>query len=768
MKKFWTKTEKFFSLLLAATTAFTACTDDNEDFRQATGKALDIQVAVKPTSRAMVMGTALPEGAQIGVNVTATDGSEYDGQNTGYLNVAYTATGTGTSQTWGSTAPVMLSGTEGKMYAYFPYTQGIDYTAVAVNIADQHDWMYGTEAYAVSDKAPSADVVLAHAQTALNINVVRDDAYTGTGVVETLSVTSEGLASEGTLDTCDGSWSSVNGANTAISIISAPFTLDGTTLTNQENPYMFVPASDETKGFTVTATVDGKAYNVGVAMNEAFAQGKMYQLNVKVTNTGLVVSKVTLVDWNIDTTLPEGTLQPEQNNVPSTIKVYAVRSDNALVNIEDINTETETYLGVALHATGNNFDQKFMIAKTDAKEGSNSTFYWDYTKDDLTLSNYSTVDGVNSDIWFDDEEFVANGGKDFSLWKAGALSDFEGKNNTAIITKMTAERDMGRVLKEFNADNSQNQGFNDWYIPSLGQMALMYICNIEINAILEKIEGSSFITHVYWSSTEGNTDNGWSMHMSLGDVMSIPKEADFYVRFIRDLESNSQQEPVTPASWDAAPNGVYAVSATGLPVLPKDADPTCKAVAIIDNNAPVPQRFMIEKNDYHNAAFPAGSEGWIWWSVNMTDIPSLNNCQVYENYKYISSNYANWAKVDALMDFSGKEATEIIANYSTDEKDMCIILSKLNADETQNQGYNDWYIPACGQLAVIAVYLEEVDAVLAAIGGEEIPKMGTLSTTEYNDHAVYGINFSYYKPFYGLYDKDAGTRVRFIRDINMN
>ena len=269
------------------------------------------------------------------MNVTATDGGEYDGQNVGYLNVAYTATGTGTSQTWGSTAPVMLSGTEGKMYAYFPYTQGIDYTAVEVDIADQHDWMYGTEAYAVSDKAPSADVVLAHAQTALNINVVRANSYTGEGLVEALAITSEGLASTGTLDTRDGSWSAQAGANTAINIISAPFTLDGETLDSQENPYMFVPATDETKDFTVSATVDGKAYNVGVAMNEAFAPGKMYQLNVKVTNTGLTVSKVTLIDWNIDTTLPEGTLQPEQGTVQDSYAEYL----KLIYKVEDTSNE---------------------------------------------------------------------------------------------------------------------------------------------------------------------------------------------------------------------------------------------------------------------------------------------------------------------------------------------------------------------------------------------------------------------------------------------
>lgn len=185
-----------------------------------------------------------------------------------------------------------------------------------MDIADQYDWMVGTEAYTVSDKTPSADVVQAHAQTAHNINVVRDAAYTGEGLVEALAITSEGLASEGTLDTRDGSWSAINGANTAISIISAPFILDGTTLTNQENPYMFVPASDDTKDFTVSATIDGKPYNTTVTMNEPFMSGKMYQVNVKVTNTGLVVSKVSLVDWTTEL-LPDTMFEPVKDNTVS-------------------------------------------------------------------------------------------------------------------------------------------------------------------------------------------------------------------------------------------------------------------------------------------------------------------------------------------------------------------------------------------------------------------------------------------------------------------
>ena len=43
-------------------------------------------------------GTSLPDGSEIGVFVTASDGASYDSQY--YNNIKYTATGTGVGQTW--------------------------------------------------------------------------------------------------------------------------------------------------------------------------------------------------------------------------------------------------------------------------------------------------------------------------------------------------------------------------------------------------------------------------------------------------------------------------------------------------------------------------------------------------------------------------------------------------------------------------------------------------------------------------------------------
>ena len=63
--------------------------------------------------------------------------------------------------------------------------------------------------------------------------------------------------------------------------------------------------------------------------------------------------------------------------------------------------------------------------------------------------------------------------------------------------------------------------------------------------------------------------------------------------------------------WINLPNGVYAVSENIEPVTPDKADNTCVGVALIVNDAPVPQRIMIEKNPNRSAeeyANPIGSE----------------------------------------------------------------------------------------------------------------------------------------------------------------
>ena len=550
-------------MLLASALTIASCTNDDDIAQNSSRNALDIKVAVQNIagSRAMVFGQTLPAGSEIGVCVVAdADGGNYDGITTGYTNVAYRAAGESTAQTWGpadASKQILLSGTPGKAIAYYPYASTVtDYTAIPVDIADQTDWMYSGEVGPLTDAAPLAEFVMNHALTALNVNFVRDAAYTGEGEVTALTVTSDGLATNGTFSAVDGAFASTSGAGSAVSVIDAAFTLTSGAA-NQENPYMFVPTTDETKDFTVTATVDGKAYNVGVAMNEAFAPGKMYKLNVKVTNTGLTVSKVTLVDWNIDTSLPEGTLQPEvtpSEPVEGTIDlktapngVYAIAQNGLGVTLADAD---ETCIAVALIENSH----KFAIYKYNAQDvDGNKELYWGHN---INSINDAQIQNINSFV----DGFGAIGSEydmDYNSWNDGPFSDFDGKANTTAMFDAYVQndvemlqKDICKVLKDFNLVESNENRANDWYIPSLGQLGLIFI-NIEsVENMLSKIGGELlkyFSEELendvdgYWSSTGyGYTTgmyNGWTIWFGSGqnNYLEYPTDCSF-ARFIRDID----------------------------------------------------------------------------------------------------------------------------------------------------------------------------------------------------------------------------------------
>ena len=208
--------------------------------------------------------------------------------------------------------------------------------------------------------------------------------------------------------------------------------------------------------------------------------------------------------------------------------VYAITADGELV---DYNSADATAIGVALIVG----EHKFMIAKSEATDGTNTTFYWDKSYSDLSPTNYSNVDGTN-DYGYLDGTSTPQLNKDFTTWTAGALSDFNGKANTAVVIAEASidARDMCTVLNTFNASDS----YNDWYIPACGQLALIYLNKTEINAALAKIGGTALSTEYgYWSSSEYSSDYAWYVDFLNSSVCEDTK--GYYgnqVRFVRDIE----------------------------------------------------------------------------------------------------------------------------------------------------------------------------------------------------------------------------------------
>ena len=272
--------------------------------------------------------------------------------------------------------------------------------------------------------------------------------------------------------------------------------------------------------------------------------GYSYNYNLSLNSTFLNVDKVSVAEWNH---LTKENLTLEKY-IPSVINVYAVTAEGEMI---DYNTADESCIGVALHVTGKDFEQKFMIAKNDATDGINNTFYWGKKLYGVDIEDLSNFEKPYSDHKMSNGNLSNGLRSDFTTWVGGSLSDFDGESNTSIImdaytkyNQTMESNDMCSMLNAFNTGTSiqNNENFDDWYIPACGQLALMYLAKDDINAALDKIGGTVIKSSRYWSSTEGKQSvfpEAWSIHFNAGGVDSYNysmKNNQNYVRFIRDIE----------------------------------------------------------------------------------------------------------------------------------------------------------------------------------------------------------------------------------------
>ena len=97
---------------------------------------MSINVLANQTTKSLVEGNTIQSG-QIGVKLVDAGGSTYD--NLSYNNIFYSTTD-GASWTVDSDHKILLSATEGKAYAYYPYSSEVsDFKAITISsAADPH------------------------------------------------------------------------------------------------------------------------------------------------------------------------------------------------------------------------------------------------------------------------------------------------------------------------------------------------------------------------------------------------------------------------------------------------------------------------------------------------------------------------------------------------------------------------------------------------------------------------------------------------------
>lgn len=121
-----------------------------------------------------------------------------------------------------------------------------------------------------------------------------------------------------------------------------------------------------------------------------------------------------------------------------------------------------------------------------------------------------------------------------------ALDDFAGwANTTAIINGSTSSNVTNTAdyaagfCNKYSRTNANGNGLTagKWWLPSMGEMAMIWANFDKINYALSKISGATQLqANWYWSSTQCSATNAWSLYLYDGGVSNIYKFSQYRVR----------------------------------------------------------------------------------------------------------------------------------------------------------------------------------------------------------------------------------------------
>lgn len=128
--------------------------------------------------------------------------------------------------------------------------------------------------------------------------------------------------------------------------------------------------------------------------------------------------------------------------------------------------------------------------------------------------------------------------------RIAALNDFAGRaNTTAIINGSTSsnvtntEDYAAGFCNRYSRTNANGKGLTagKWWLPSIGEMAMIWANFDKINYALSKISDTTqLISDWYWSSTQHSADNAWNLRLSDGFMHTHYK---FYQSRVRPVSA---------------------------------------------------------------------------------------------------------------------------------------------------------------------------------------------------------------------------------------
>ena len=121
-----------------------------------------------------------------------------------------------------------------------------------------------------------------------------------------------------------------------------------------------------------------------------------------------------------------------------------------------------------------------------------------------------------------------------------ALNDFAGRaNTTAIINGSTSsnvtntEDYAAGFCNRYSRTNANGKGLTEgkWWLPSMGEMAMIWSNFDKINYALSKISGATQLQqNWYWSSTQYSATRAWYLSLDAGTMSTLYKFSQYWVR----------------------------------------------------------------------------------------------------------------------------------------------------------------------------------------------------------------------------------------------
>ena len=303
-------------LVLSTGLFFTACSNDEDtisdeivipDEEVVEPVPLQISVSIAELTRSLITESGFKDNTSIGVSMMYVNGEDY---GEGNKNQKYTSVGIGTNQVWKSAADVKVSSRSGYAVACYPYSEkNNDFTAIPIDNKDCVDYKYGSVAHVNRDK-PQACLVMRHAMAGIMVRFSKTENYAGDESISNIRVSSKALGKKAVLNALKGTISNIENLNAALNFEETFTSITTNPEETTTEMITAVPNINEKVDMTLSFQIGQAENSIDIVENVAFAMGKIYVIDVEFRPGKLVVSNVSIYDWENNGNY-EGFIRPE-------------------------------------------------------------------------------------------------------------------------------------------------------------------------------------------------------------------------------------------------------------------------------------------------------------------------------------------------------------------------------------------------------------------------------------------------------------------------